>query len=399
MASQNIFAPIATGTPPSQITTRGDHPVARLGINQQAPISTNKFYANFFLGGRGSSSWTHPYSLSWAQGGGQTGSWGIAVSQIGRNMVAYGGNNPVVANTSSYFINPIGLQYMVLSARELGSGTALTMDSLRAFSANVNLAPASGAVPTITFPLVQGMGFVTAIYNAGTPLLQSGIFFNTLTFGGVLQNTSTSRYQAVLNDGSAWFIYMTPSPGNYGTPTLTLTNNSQIVANQSFTGSIQVAKNPNTTYSQAVYDGSAGVYPLRGNISASVAGATANYNFTWTKGGNISRPLLMFALPHHVDSLSTYGVQIMNNTLQLETTTKGLATAVVGDSWTIVEDDLPYDMGFAPWSPALKSQTTLPAKAVTAIQSAAASELNQDFNAQTNLDSMYYSGKVCAPSC
>lgn len=310
-------------------------------------------------------------------------------------MVAYGGDNPVVGNASSYFINPIGLQYIVMSARELGNGTALTMDSLLAFSADVNLAPASGAVPMITFPLVQGMGFVTAIYNMGTPLLQSGIFFNTLTYGGIIPSTNTARYQAVLNDGSAWFIYVTPNIGNNAMPTLTLTNSSQIVANQPFSGSVQVAKNPNGTYSQAVYDATAGVYPLRGNITANVSEAVANYNFSWTKGGNLARPLLMFALPHHIESLSAYGVNITNNTLQLQTTTKGLATGVVGDSWTLVEEDLPYDMGFAPWSPAMRSVTVLPSNAKAAIKSAAATELNEDFIAQTNLDSMYFSGKAC----
>ena len=40
---------------------------------------------------------------------------------------------------------------------------SLTMDTLTAFSANVNLIPDGAAKPAIRFPLVQGMGFVTAI--------------------------------------------------------------------------------------------------------------------------------------------------------------------------------------------------------------------------------------------
>jgi endo-1,3(4)-beta-glucanase len=50
MTSEKIFQPVATDEPPSVIPSRSDHPVPRLGIDQEAPIGTNKFYANFFLG-------------------------------------------------------------------------------------------------------------------------------------------------------------------------------------------------------------------------------------------------------------------------------------------------------------------------------------------------------------
>lgn len=40
---------------------------------------------------------------------------------------------------------------------------SLTTDTLTAFSANANLIPSGATTPAITFPLVQGMGFVTGI--------------------------------------------------------------------------------------------------------------------------------------------------------------------------------------------------------------------------------------------
>jgi len=50
-ADANIFQPIDTSPPPSNLGSRSDHPVPRLGIKpQSAPLDTNKFYANFFLG-------------------------------------------------------------------------------------------------------------------------------------------------------------------------------------------------------------------------------------------------------------------------------------------------------------------------------------------------------------
>jgi endo-1,3(4)-beta-glucanase len=53
-------------------------------------------------------------------------------------------------------------------------------------------------------------------------------------------------------------------------------------------------------------------------------------------------------------------------------------------------------MSFAPWSPTTGSVTSLPAAAVSLINSVASSELSEDFTAQTDLDSMYFSGKGLA---
>jgi endo-1,3(4)-beta-glucanase len=53
-------------------------------------------------------------------------------------------------------------------------------------------------------------------------------------------------------------------------------------------------------------------------------------------------------------------------------------------------------MGFAPWSPTTGSVDTLPQAAISIINSVAGTELSEDMVAQTNLDSMYFSGKALA---
>lgn len=234
MASKDLFVPIEMDAPPQQIPIRGNHPVPKQGFSQTAPVQTNKFYANLFLGNRNQAAWTHPYSVGWAKGAGQCNSWGLYISQIDRSQLAYGQGNP-----SSYFINPIGIQYILMSAVELGNGTTMTLDSLRAFSVNMNLAPTMGSVPRITFPLVQGMGFVTGVYNTSTPLLQSAVFFKSLTYCGPVPDGQTYKYEAVLGDDTTWLIYMTPT-SNSQIPTLTLESSTRILGNCSFSGSIQV---------------------------------------------------------------------------------------------------------------------------------------------------------------
>jgi endo-1,3(4)-beta-glucanase len=165
MASNDIFQPVATNAPPAIFKTRSDHPVPRLGIrSQNSPLGTNKFYANFFLGNKTAGTWIHPYSVSWSKGGGASGSWGISVAHIDSSQKVFGPDPS--ANPVQYFINPNGIQSLILSALELGATTTLSMDTLTAFSANVNLLPSADAQPAVTFPLVQGMGFVTAIYRS-----------------------------------------------------------------------------------------------------------------------------------------------------------------------------------------------------------------------------------------
>ena len=383
--SENIFQPVGTGAPASVLASRPDHPVPRLGIQQQAPISTNKFYANFFLGSQTSGTWTHPYSVAWSKGGGSTQSWGISISHVDANQRVYGPN--ATADPVEYFLNPIGIQSLVLSALELGTSTTLSMDTLTAFSANVNLLPSVEAPPAITFPLVQGMGFVTAIYNGGTPILQSGVLFNTITKATSNPLSGVTKYTILLEDGKTWLLYATGNPINF-----TIVNNTLVQATSNFNGFIQIAKNPGGQ-AEALYDAACGAYATTATLSGSVNGGSGAYTLSFSKAGMASNTLLMFALPHHAESFSPQTASAATS-VQMQTTTKGLATAVIADSWTMLET-LPTTMGFAPWSPSTGSQVpSFSAATIRAILSVAQSEVSQNMSDQTNLNSMYYSGKV-----
>lgn len=140
---------MATDAPPQQIAQRGDHYVKKEHfVDGDEPISTNKFYANFFLGSQGSSVWTHPYSLTWAKGTGDT--WGMAVTHVEREQFAWG-----PGDVPKYFIGPIGIQSIVLSAAELGEKTTMDMENPTSFSVYANFAPEDGAVPILSIPCVQ----------------------------------------------------------------------------------------------------------------------------------------------------------------------------------------------------------------------------------------------------
>lgn len=393
VVSTNIFQPIATSAPPSQIPQRSDHPVPRLGIEQSGPgISTNKFYQNFFLGTQAQGTWLHPYSIAWSKGAGTTLSWGMAVSHIDADQLALGPVNAYGA--VDYFINPVGIQSLVLSAAELGSSTNLTTTNITDMSAVVQLRPSPSETPAIEFPLTQGAGFVTGIYHGVTPVIQSGVFFLNVTKVDMQPRPGVTKYRIALNDGKTWFLYATSTDGS--TLDLQVVNNGLIQATSTFTGTIQVAKDPNGA-GEALYDATCGSYATGATVSGTAVGMQGTYSFTFEQAGLSGAPLLMFALPHHVQSFDSATNSSVQTALQLQTTTKGIATAIVANAWTMVEARLPVSISFLPWSPTEGSQKTLSAATAARILAVAQSELSQDISAQTNLNSMYYSGKACTP--
>jgi endo-1,3(4)-beta-glucanase len=389
MACENIFEnPISTDAPPGNIGRRQDHPVPRLGITASSPIQTNKFYANFFLGDRASPTFLHPYSVAWGQGRGSSGSWGLAISHIEAAHRVFGETDPVT-RAARYFINPIGIHSVSISARGLGSSTALTMESLTEFSAQVSLRPSAQAAPAVQFPLVQGSAFITALFNGAAPLIQTDVFFRTVTRVTSEVKPGITKYKILLEDGKTWLLYSYRTSGN--PLDLQVVNNTLAQSNGPFIGIIQIAKDPGN--GEAMYDQACGAYPTGVQLSGAVDGRRGSYKFAFTKAGMSGTTLAMFALPHHQDSFDDATRARMTG-VKLQTTTKGVATAVVADSWTMVETNLPTDIGLLPWSPTTGSTKILSESTRAFIRSIAQREISQDILQQTNLDSMYFSGKV-----
>lgn len=298
-------------------------------------------------------------------------------------------------------------QSIALSAVELGEQTSLTTDSLTASSVNVNLTPSENASTLITFPLVQGMGFVTGIYQRASVLIQTQLEFMTISnitdLGPVCEGPTTVVYgwSVNLNDSSTWLVYITGSATSNLTsakPTLSLLDSQTLVGPKGFSGIVQVAKNPLAEQAHLVFNAAAGAYPETGHVSGSVSDRTGTYSLSWTKNGFMEQELLMFALPHHVASFDEKTASRITP-VTLASTTKGIATALLTDCITMVESELPTDIGFDPWSPRFGSVGspgapggTISAKAKAVVSSVGRLELMNDIAVLTNLTSKYYAG-------
>ena len=392
-SGQDMFLPVAVGQPPANIEQRAGHPVPRTGIgNLTGPIETNKFYSNFFLGSQGFPAFVMPYSLTWSKGSGNAQSWGMAVSHIEESQKVFGPPNANIPNSpSSFYLNPLGIQSLIMSAAELDQNTVLTSDELYFTSGNIHLSPTSGSSSSITFPVVQGMGFVTALYRNMQAAIQSSVFFRIVAAADS-PKSGVYKYKVTLEDGKVWLIYCTPDNGL--DPNFQLKSSTLLQGLTNWSGTIQIAKLPDGV-AETTYDDAAGAYPTTGQISGYAQNSSAQYSLSWNKGGAYAdnATLLMFALPHHVQSFDDNTRSKMLN-LTLATLTKGKAVAVSSDYW-VMEEQLPIDMGFAPWRPiGSQSINTMSTAAIAAVQNVSVLEASQDMDAQSNLNSMYYSGKA-----
>ncbi|KAL4941506.1 hypothetical protein BDV06DRAFT_223040 [Aspergillus oleicola] len=392
-ANQDAFVGVGTGPIPAAITSRDDHPVPKNGVNSSGPIETNKFHSALFLGSQTNATFTHPYTLAWSKGSGNLTSYGMAVSHTEANLIAFGPqNSQIPGSPSAYYINPIGIQSIILSATELGQSTTLTAENFLPFSADAVLRPQPGSSNRLTLPVVQGMAFVTGVYTQLQPVLQSGVHFREVVTVAS-PRAGIFKYRATLEDGAVWLIYASPDNGQ--DPGLQLVSSTDLRGPSGWSGTIQVAKNPAGSAGESLFDNSSGVFAVEATVSGAVNGQTGTYRLAWDKSGKDSQstPLMMYALPHHVAAFDdqTRGRAV---NITLRTTTKGFATAVIGESWTMNEPNLPTNIGFAPWVLASDSSPPLSSAAQATIRDVALSELQQDMDAQSNLNSMYFSGKA-----
>jgi endo-1,3(4)-beta-glucanase len=283
---------------------------------------------------------------------------------------------------------------LILSATELDASTILTTDTHLPFSVNINLKQNGVTEPKITFPAVQGMSFITGGYRNATPTIQCPdpgfrSISNPISVG------KSTKYRVQDNRGRNWVVYVNPVAAvPYDATAFRQIDKNTLIGPSGFKGTIQVAKMPGGDDSEKLYDKAAGSFVVEAMLTGSVTESRGVYSLNYTKIGNA--PLLMFILPHHMQSLGA-DLKPQVTKLQLRTTTKGMATAIWADRLTFVEPSLPTTIGFAPWTPTLGAtkvrypQGTLDLIAVTAEQ-----DLRRAMAEQTPPDSMYYAGKTVA---
>ncbi|GMM37207.1 endo-1,3(4)-beta-glucanase [Saccharomycopsis crataegensis] len=389
----SIFStPVATDNPIDYFGSTShplpiDHVVSQAA--QSKPIETNKFYGNLMLEDQTCTIWTNPYSLSYSRND----QFGLAVYHTTDAQKVYGPGDPV-----EYYLNPIGIKSIVLSAKEFESkdDVKLTMDNLQQFSADLNFSYRGNPNESFTSPVVQGMGFITAIYENLTLDLNSVVGFKEFERVGLSNEfNSLTKYRITLFNDVVWSLYLSGAEAN-NNPIQKIDNNHITSADKFSKVTVQIC----CGFSD-YYDKVAGTYVTSIDLRAKQNSATsANYCFQFNSTGSslVNQPI-MWAFPHHIDSFATT-MENCSTDLILDSTICGKMKAYINDKFEFVENDLPSYINFEAWSslPTFNAADVsngqyYNSNALNKIAAALEVEVNDDVEGFSNLDSMYFSGK------
>lgn len=378
-------APISTMTIPS-IFPRVPHPIPPKGCKFGAsdePIHTNNFYNNLADGDQSAPIWTLPYSL-WLNREPNS-KLGLAMNHTTASQRVYGPDPN--SDQANYFFNPPRIRSWTFSGKTVDAGWRLTLADHKKMLVNAQL-KGNDRNAFITFPLVQGMPFLTAIYNEVDPVLELAVGIRSFQPAG-LANPATLKYVVTLNNGVVWLLYAVNGILELGSPSAVVGRGRSML--------VQVCRVAPDAYASnlAVYDGAAGMWPSRIDLKASVRNSGGTYSFEYAFHGYSSsnKAGLVWALPHHQDSLSSDTARAATS-VYLDSPTKGPMRLYATNNLEFNEPDLPSAIAFDPWA----LFCTLPTRWLdltrALIQRAAEQDAQQDIEGLCVLDSMYFSGKA-----
>ncbi|TGZ80596.1 glycoside hydrolase [Ascodesmis nigricans] len=392
-----MLGPISTDPPLAMFTRKTTHPVLPKGVvDSGKPIQTNKFYSNLLLDTQNSPVFTMPYEVWFSNNANEP--WGLSVDYREPELRQFG---PTQSSNgaSEYYINPIFIRSLHFSATEFIRGTStLELKNLDHMSVDMTFLAnkATSTTKRMEVTLVQGMGFISATYYNLVPVFQSSVLFRSMVKQSSYK-TGAVKYKITLEDNSIWMLYAWTASGSSAL-SLQMTNNGKITARGVFSGLVQIAKLSKTTSGnsavETIYDAASGAWSKGNTLSTTVSGSTGTYGFTFNRQGYGSSEVLMFALPHHVASFNSATTGKLKMALKYNSPTKGVMTAIVSNSWTMIESSLPTNIGWLP----VKSGTpaTFKPEYLTLQGLIGVFETAQDMEAVTNQDSMYFSGKSLA---
>ncbi|KAI8093936.1 endo-1,3(4)-beta-glucanase, partial [Thamnidium elegans] len=335
-SSARYFSPISTIPPPASIFPTIAHPFlpvyADSSFNKVVP--TCSWISNLFYPSVNNLAPTtpDPYILRLLDDFG--GNPGLSISQPYDKVIgSYPPMNNIPASPAGYIINGVVVDLRITSKEWKNEKPSTLITKWDLFGANIKL---SGNGGSINFPVARGTPFITSVYKNLTPQFFTQHAIIKITADKELGDNTYSGYKFKISFNnsptSTYLIYV------LGDQPLTLKKDgfSNLIATSSFNGVIQVAKLPDTSGSEEILDAHKGVWSTGGAVDTSAD--SKSYTIKWNRQGDLSKKLLAYAYPHHLSSFSN-GVSKTNMVLQ--SSSKGPMQAVIGNSWTLQETDLP----------------------------------------------------------
>ncbi|KAK6459056.1 glycosyl hydrolase family 81-domain-containing protein, partial [Scheffersomyces xylosifermentans] len=396
----DLFKPISTNAVTATFKRQNLPLALPSGVsNGNVAYQTNKFYSNLLVSPQTDTIFAQPFGLSFVN----SGYFGFGVQMTLPDRRVFGSQNTNNPNWSSYFFNPIHLNEVIVSSTAFTSSSKIKMNvsGMKVMAVTVKLST-NGDVSKnyVEIPIVQGMGFVTSIYHGNlVPQISSGVGFQKLAqeSSTTLNNANLLRYRATLFNGVQYLIYVKiPSGQSISSFKLSVSNNNKIVGSKAIDGLIiQYAIAAKATHNP-FYDEAAGMYVTECKVKAhGYGGTSAEYLLAYsTKGTSISGRPIVFALPHHMEVMTSDTSQYYT-AISLYSNTHGDMKAYATATMTMTET-LNTNVQFLPWTSNVGSKSvSYTSDQLKLIAKTANSELAVDIKTLVlSQNSNYYSGKV-----
>eukprot|EP00638_Chattonella_subsalsa_P004682 CAMPEP_0117756340 /NCGR_PEP_ID=MMETSP0947-20121206/14014_1 /TAXON_ID=44440 /ORGANISM="Chattonella subsalsa, Strain CCMP2191" /LENGTH=750 /DNA_ID=CAMNT_0005575897 /DNA_START=58 /DNA_END=2310 /DNA_ORIENTATION=+ len=370
----DLLTPISDVPPSEDLFDYVQHPLKPSSLASSLlgePIPTNKFFANFIVDAGDLKAWIHPYVI----GVNRDSPYGLYISHSDEDMLG-----PQVDGRLKYYSN-IQNQDIVFTSFEAVYGEFeqdfhLTNWDGIGTSANVDISLLNNSSSqSITFPLVRGMAYVTAIYKNVTPLVRTS--HNITNFENMVVNEG-AKFRISLQNGDIWILYVLVKDLAFAV------NGNEVYANRQFSGVVRITKLPSQSQGiEQIFDNHYQTYPIGCSFSAeaSADGKTAFYKFSWEVEGDSCGRLLHYAYPHHRGVIS----DAKETVVKIESTTKGTMVAFIGNAWTCKETLISPVSFLADQEP--------DSEKVPYIEDALVDDIQQDFLWVLSQPSNYFAGK------
>ncbi|KAI8092572.1 endo-1,3(4)-beta-glucanase [Halteromyces radiatus] len=377
---------------PPQFIVNGSNP------DDQQTVPTNSWMSNLFYPSANNlaSTNTDPYTIRILDKL-VDGHPGLSVTQKQEKTIGgYPSMNNVPGSSAAYMLNQVVVD-MRFSCQEWAtnrSSPTVQVTSWDHFGATVQLISGNNKAQSIEFPLARGMAYVTAHYHALTPhfITQYNILHVDCDEQHEQQINGTStiiytgtKFKLTLEDpnSSIFIIYALDDPLH-----LVFSGTSGLTTSGPYNGTIRLAKLSNTS-DESILD----QYYTTWTTGGTVVPNEGSYTIQWKTQGQ-GEPLI-FAYPHHIQTLTN----VEQTSLRLESATKGTMHAVIGNTWTLQEqqssnNDMPSfnQSASIDWFP---KQPKPEPSTINDILSYLAQELgNADYDKETNKNDNYFSGKA-----
>ena len=186
---------------------------------------------------------------------------------------------------------------------------------------------------SMTFPLVRGSAFISVIVDSLSPILYTPRGIENVTTANDTEVTkfgSSDKFVVTLNNGDTWVLYLSENAK-------ILRTSNQLRFQGKLTGIIRLAYIGKDESNLPVYEKFKDAVPVSTSlyyfISQPYGYIKFKFNCVSLSGANKTKDALMFALPHHMDSL--YQPNVQNVTFK---TVMGTYTAIAKNYWYLKEE-------------------------------------------------------------